>query len=44
QDDCGEWVTDLCPFGAEGCPDNEGDYDVVMPEPLMGSSSSGYKV
>lgn len=44
QDDCGEWVTALCPYGESGCPDNEGDYDIVMPEPLMGTSGSGYKV
>ncbi|CAM9846776.1 unnamed protein product, partial [Hapterophycus canaliculatus] len=41
---CGEWVTALCPYGEDGCPDNEGDYDVVLPEPLMGTSGSGYKV
>lgn len=44
QDDCGEWVTALCPYGEDGCPDNEGDYDIVMPEPMMGTSGSGYKV
>lgn len=45
QDDCGEWVTALCPYGETGCPDNEGDYDIVMPEPMSsGTSSSGYKV
>ncbi|CAM9707614.1 unnamed protein product, partial [Sphacelaria rigidula] len=44
QDDCGEWVTALCPYGEDGCPDNEGDYDIVMPQPLGGVSSSGYKV
>ena len=43
QDECGDWVTALCPYGSTGCPDNDGDYDVVMPEPLMGTSS-GYKV
>lgn len=26
-----------------GCPDNEGDYDIVMPEPMSGTFS-GYKV
>ena len=44
QDECGEWVTALCPYAETGCPDNEGDYDVVMPEPLSGLSGSGYKV
>ncbi|CAM9576992.1 unnamed protein product [Sphacelaria rigidula] len=44
EDDCGEWVTALCPYGEDGCPDNEGDYDIVMPQPLDGVSSSGYKV
>ena len=44
QDECGEWVTALCPYGEEGCPDNEGDYDIVMPEPMKGTSGSGYKV
>lgn len=44
QDDCGSWVTALCPYGAIGCPDNEGDYDIVMPEPMYGTSGSGYKV
>ncbi|CAM9226123.1 unnamed protein product [Ascophyllum nodosum] len=43
EDECGDWVTALCPYGSTGCPDNDGDYDVVMPEPLMGTSS-GYKV
>lgn len=37
-------MTALCPYGENGCPDNEGDYDVVMPEPLSGTSGSGYKV
>ena len=44
QDECGEWVTALCPYGESGCPDNEGDYDIVMPEPMGGVSGSGYKV
>ncbi|CAM9563888.1 unnamed protein product [Ascophyllum nodosum] len=44
EDECGEWVTALCPYAETGCPDNEGDYDVVMPEPLSGLSGSGYKV
>ncbi len=44
QDECGEWVTALCPYGESGCPDNEGDYDIVMPEPMMGTSGSNYKV
>ena len=44
QDDCGEWVTALCPYGETGCPDNEGDYDVVLPEPMMGHSGYGYKI
>ena len=44
QDDCGEWLTALCPYAATGCPDNEGDYDIVMPEPISGVSGSGYKV
>lgn len=44
QDSCGDWVTALCPYGESGCPDNEGDYDVVMPEPMSGTSGSGYKV
>lgn len=44
QDECGEWVTALCPYGETGCPDNEGDYDIVMPEPMIGHSGDGYKV
>lgn len=44
QGDCGDWVTALCPYGATGCPDSEGDYDIVLPEPLTGTSGSGYKV
>lgn len=44
QDDCGDWVAALCPYGEEGCPDNEGDYDIVMPEPMLGTSGGGYKV
>eukprot|EP00752_Nemacystus_decipiens_P013476 g11935.t1 len=44
EDECGEWVTALCPYGESGCPDNEGDYDIVMPEPMSGTSGSGYKV
>eukprot|EP00752_Nemacystus_decipiens_P014646 g13043.t1 len=44
EDDCGEWVTALCPYAEDGCPDSEGDYDVVMPEPMVGTSGSGYKV
>eukprot|EP00752_Nemacystus_decipiens_P013419 g11882.t1 len=41
---CGEWVTALCPYGDDGCPDSEGDYDIVMPEPEMGTSGDMYKV
>lgn len=37
-------MTALCPYGESGCPDNEGDYDIVMPEPMEGTSGSGYKV
>lgn len=37
-------MTALCPYGESGCPDNEGDYDIVMPEPMSGTSGSGYKV
>lgn len=37
-------MTALCPYGDTGCPDNEGDYDIVMPEPMNGLSGSGYKV
>ncbi|CBN79382.1 EsV-1-163 [Ectocarpus siliculosus] len=44
EDECGDWVTALCPYGEDGCPDNEGDYDIVMPEPMSGTSGSGYKV
>ncbi|CAB1114811.1 unnamed protein product [Ectocarpus sp. CCAP 1310/34] len=43
EDECGDWVTALCPYGDDGCPDTQGDYDVVMPEPMDGTSS-GYKV
>ncbi|CAB1104079.1 unnamed protein product [Ectocarpus sp. CCAP 1310/34] len=42
-DVCGDWVTALCPYGADGCPDSAGDYDIIMPEPMSGTSS-GYKV
>ncbi|CAM9132063.1 unnamed protein product [Ectocarpus fasciculatus] len=41
--ECGEWVTALCPYGDEGCPDTKGDYDIMMPEPMDGTAS-GYKV
>ena len=44
KDDCGEWVTSLCPTGESGCPDSQGDYDVLMPAPTSGTSSSGYKI
>ncbi|CAM9875861.1 unnamed protein product [Ectocarpus fasciculatus] len=44
EDECGQWITSLCPFGKDGCPDNEGDYDVVMPEPMAGTSGGTYKV
>lgn len=37
-------MTALCPYGEMGCPDNMGDYDVVMPEPMTGTSGGGYKV
>lgn len=39
QDDCGDYVSALCPYGDQGCPDNEGDYDVVFPEPGHDTSS-----
>ena len=45
QDECGDWVTSLCPYGKSGCQDNEGDYDVVMPEPVAGAGTDpSYKV
>lgn len=44
QDDCGDWVTALCPYADRGCPDSDGDFDVVLPEPMYGTSGSGYKV
>lgn len=44
QDDCGTWVTALCPYGADGCPDNMGDYDVTMPDPMTGTSGDSYKI
>ena len=37
-------MTALCPYGEDGCPDNEGDFDIVMPEPMSGTSGAGYKV
>ena len=37
-------MTALCPYGESGCPDNEGDFDIIMPEPMTGTSGSGYKV
>lgn len=37
-------MTALCPYGDAGCPDNEGDYDIVFPEPMSGTSGAGYKV
>ena len=43
QEDCGDWVAALCD-DADGCSDIEGNYDVVMPEPLEGVTGSGYKV
>lgn len=43
QDDCGEWVTALCPYGTTGCLDNEGDYDIIMPEPPH-KTQRNYKV
>lgn len=44
QEECGEWVTALCPYGENGCPDSEGDHDIVMREPEMGTSGMMYKV
>ncbi|CAN0190946.1 unnamed protein product [Pylaiella littoralis] len=44
EDSCGDWVTALCPYGDDGCPDNEGDYDVVMPEPMNDAPGYGYKI
>lgn len=37
-------MTALCPYADRGCPDSDGDFDVVMPEPMFGTSGSGYKV
>lgn len=36
-------MTALCDYGDGGCPDTAGNFDVVMPEPMDGSST-GYKV
>eukprot|EP00752_Nemacystus_decipiens_P003640 g3354.t2 len=44
EDECGEWVTALCPYALDGCPDSQGDYDVIMPEPEMGTSGMMYTV
>ena len=45
QDECGDWVTTLCPYGESGCPDNKGDYDVTMPMPMAGTGTGAvYKV
>ncbi|CBJ28263.1 EsV-1-163 [Ectocarpus siliculosus] len=41
--ECGQWITSLCPYGEDGCHDIEGDYDVVMPEPMAGTSGGAYK-
>ncbi|CAM9630274.1 unnamed protein product, partial [Sphacelaria rigidula] len=43
-DNCGFLLDPLCPE-AEGCAQNtNGGYEVVMPEPLSGVSSNGYRV
>ncbi len=39
QDECGERVTSLCPYGNSGCPDSQGDYDIIMPEPMAGTEA-----
>lgn len=44
QGECGQFVAELCPFGDEGCPDTDGDYDVVLPEPLNYETSEGYQI
>lgn len=40
KDECGDWVAALCPYEC-GCPDNEGDYGIVMPQPLESPASGG---
>lgn len=37
-------MTALCPYAEYGCLDYEGNYDIVMPEPMEGTSGSGYKI
>lgn len=37
-------MTALCEYGDGGCPDTAGNFDVVMPEPMDGTTSTGYKV
>ncbi|CAM9529614.1 unnamed protein product, partial [Pylaiella littoralis] len=44
ENSCGEWVTALCPYASRGCPDSQGDYDIVMPMPLRGEPGYGYKI
>ena len=44
QDECGEWVTALCPYGEDGCPDSQGDYDVIMAGPESDTDGIPYKV
>ncbi|CAM9481468.1 unnamed protein product, partial [Laminaria digitata] len=44
QDDCGEWVTALCPYGEYGCLDDEGKYDIVIPKPTDPTLGFGYRV
>ena len=44
EESCGEWVTALCPYEEEGCVDFHGDYDVVLPQPLIMESGPGYKI
>ncbi|CAM9852569.1 unnamed protein product, partial [Laminaria digitata] len=44
ENECGEWVANLCVTDPEGCATADYGHEIMMPMPVSGRSSWGYKI